>query len=388
MNVGSSGPGEKPRRPARPKGRGAVTNPTGRFESEKRVAPLPDEMGPDERFALHDPRAPEPPDDGTLPPRTIVSLDASRTILARNDSPDVPFDVSINPYRGCEHGCIYCFARPSHAYLGFSPGLDFETRIVAKPEAPALLRAALARPGYRCRAIALGSNTDPYQPVEREMRITRRLLELLRETHHPVSVVTKSSLVLRDLDLLVPMAEEGLASVFVSLTTLDRELARRMEPRAAAPERRLHTLRALAEAGVRTGVLASPMIPGLNDAELDRILEAAARAGARTAGYILLRLPHELRRLFEEWLEANYPERRRRVLTLVRETRGGRLNDPAFGTRMRGTGPYAELLKRRFEVAARRHGLDRALPSLDIGRFRPPEREAPGGEDDAQTTLF
>jgi DNA repair photolyase len=294
----------------------------------------------------------------------------------------VPFDRSINPYRGCEHGCIYCFARPTHAYLGLSPGLDFETRIFSKPEAPELLRAELAKPGYRPAVIALGANTDPYQPVERELRITRRLLEVLLEHEHPASVVTKSHLVLRDLDLLVPMAQRGLASVFVSVTTLDADLARRMEPRAATPELRLDAIRRLAAAAVPVGVLASPMIPALNDAELEGILEAASSAGARTAGYILLRLPLELKELFAEWLQAHYPAKTSHVLNLLRETRGGALYRSGFGERMRGTGPYARLLEERFRLASRRHGLDAPLPPLDVTRFRPPR---PAG---AQLQLF
>jgi len=344
-----------PRKPR--KGRGASTNPAGRFE----------------------PRAFVPEDDGwgileeapaALP--TVVMPEITRTIITRNDSPDIPFDRSINPYKGCEHGCVYCFARPSHAYLGLSPGLDFETKIVSKPGAAEALRSELRKPGYRCEVMALGANTDPYQPVERRLRITRAVLEVLAEHRHPVCIVTKSALVLRDLDILVPMAKERLAAVMLSVTTLDPELARRMEPRAATPSRRLETIRALAEAGVPAGVLASPMIPGLNDHELERILEAATAAGATAAGYILLRLPLELKDLFTEWLETNYPLKRDRVLGLIRETRGGALYDPAFGTRMRGTGPYAELLHRRFETARRRHGLAPRGPQLDTSRFRVP----------------
>ncbi|MGH9749020.1 MAG: PA0069 family radical SAM protein, partial [Candidatus Polarisedimenticolia bacterium] len=316
------------------RGRGAVDNPAGRFE-KRRVAP-PEEIWWDE-------------DEG--PPAavpTTVTPETTRTILARNDSPDIGFDRSINPYKGCEHGCVYCFARPTHSYLGLSPGLDFETKIFSKPEAAALLRGELSRPGYRCAVIALGANTDPYQPAERRLRITRSILEVLLEFRHPVGIVTKSSLVLRDLDLLVAFAALRLASVYVSITTLDADLARRMEPRAASPARRLRTIQALARAGVPAGVLASPMIPGLNDPELERILEEAAAAGARSAGYILLRLPHEVKEIFTGWLEARYPLRAAKVLALIRETRGGNLYDPAFGERMRGSGPYADLLARRF----------------------------------------
>jgi DNA repair photolyase len=331
------------------KGRGAVTNPTGRYERFQYV-PIEER----DRIA------------------TVVTPDSTRSILARNDSPDVPFDVSINPYRGCEHGCIYCFARPTHAYLGLSPGLDFETRIFSKPRAAELLREELSKKSYVCQPIALGANTDPYQPVERELGITRSILEVLAEHEHAVSVVTKSQLVLRDLDILGPMAKKDLASVFVSITTLDPELARRMEPRASTPEKRLETIRGLSEAGVPCGVLASPMIPALNDSELERILKESALAGAVTAGYILLRLPLELKDLFSEWLEAHYPTKAKHVEALVRETRGGALYRSEFGTRMRGTGPYAELLESRFRAARSKYGLDRPRPPLDTSRFRRP----------------
>jgi DNA repair photolyase len=342
------------------KGRGAVSNPAGRFEP-RRVVPLEGGEGP-------------PAEEG--PPRlpTTVTSEVTRSIITRNDSPDVPFDQSINPYRGCEHGCVYCFARPTHAYLGLSPGLDFETRIFSKPEAPRILREELRRSGYRCQVIALGANTDPYQPAERELRITRGILEVLAEHRHPVAIVTKSDLVARDLDLLGPMAASRLACVLVSITTLDRALARRMEPRASTPERRLEAIRSLAAAGVPAGVLTSPMIPGLNDSELEKILEAAAAAGARSAGYVLLRLPLEIKDLFREWLEAHYPLKAGRVLSLVRDTRGGRLYDSAFGTRMRGTGPQADLLRRRFEVACRRLGVRREPLALDTTLFRVPPR--------------
>ena len=377
------------------KGRGALSNRAGRFET-RQVVPLdeaPDWI-PGDGTASGEPPG-EPPRDGgsrdsgsrdgerprdqrpeVAPPalRTTVTPEATRTIITRNDSPDVPFDRSINPYRGCEHGCVYCFARPSHAYLGLSPGLDFETRIISKPGAPDLLRKELAKPGYRCEPLALGANTDPYQPVERRLRITRRVLEVLAEHRHPVTIVTKSDLVLRDLDLLGPMATMRLARVMISVTTLDRALARRMEPRAATPERRLAAMRELTAAGVPAGVLSSPMILGLNDHELERILEASRAAGAVTAGYILLRLPHEIKDLFSEWLETHYPLKAPRVLALVRATRQGRLYDARFGARMKGAGPHAELLRRRFEVACRRLGLDRDRPRLDTSLFRPPGR--------------
>jgi DNA repair photolyase len=341
------------------KGRGAVSNRSGRHEVEAR-APFDDGWG-----SLDEPA-----------PAITTTVRAERTtrILSRNDSPDIPFDRSINPYRGCEHGCVYCFARPTHAYLGLSPGLDFESKITSKPDAPAALRAELSKPGYRCQTIALGANTDPYQPVERELGITRQLIEVLREHDHPVSVITKSNLIVRDLDLLADMASRNLASVMISITTLDRALARRMEPRAPTPERRLQTVAALARAGVPVGVLASPMIPALNDAELDRILDESARAGARSAGYILVRLPLEIKELFAEWLGAHYPDRAERVLHLIRDTRGGTLYQSEFGVRMRGQGAYADMLAQRFQVASRRSGLDGPMPPLDCSRFRPPAR--------------
>jgi DNA repair photolyase len=331
------------------KGRGAVSNASGRFERHRYV-PL------EERDRIE----------------TIVSADSSRSIIAKNDSPDVPFSRSINPYRGCEHGCIYCFARPTHAFLGLSPGLDFETRIFSKPRAAELLRKELSRPSYRPETLAIGANTDPYQPAEREHEITRSVLEVLAEHGHPVAIVTKSNLVLRDLDLLSPMAAKGLAHVLVSITTLDPELARTMEPRASTPAKRVETLAALREAGVPCGVLASPMIPALNDAELERILEVCAAAGARSAGYILLRLPLELKDLFREWLDAHYPDKTTHVLNLIRETRGGDLYRSDFGERMRGTGPYADLLESRFRIAAKKYGLAERLPPLSAALFKPP----------------
>ncbi len=343
------------------RGRGAVSNRSGRFEPESRAA-FDDGWGSiDEPVAELD---------------TQVTVEKTKAILTRNDSPDIPFDRSINPYKGCEHGCVYCFARPSHAYLGMSPGLDFETKLVAKPDAAAALRAELSRPSYRCEVIALGANTDPYQPIEREWRITRAVLETLREARHPVSIVTKSNLVLRDLDILSEMAAQGLASVYLSITTLDRVLARRMEPRAPTPERRLDAVRALTEAGVPAGVLVSPIIPALNDPDLERVLAAAAEAGARAAHYILVRLPLEIAGLFSEWLDTHYPDRAERVRNMIRDTRGGKLYDSRFGTRMRGEGVYADLIARRFQVAAHRLGLDRGMPALDCAQFQPPSRPA------------
>jgi DNA repair photolyase len=356
--------GDDPERIER-RGRGAVSNRPGRFEKEIRSR-FDDGWG-----SLDEPA---PPLTTTVTPEPI------RSILTRNESPDIPFDRSINPYRGCEHGCIYCFARPSHSYLGLSPGQDFESRIMAKPDAPAALRAELDRPTYQPAVIALGANTDPYQPVERRLGITRGILEVLAAYHHPVTIVTKSAGVLRDLDLLAELGRERLASVLVSITTLDRGLARRMEPRAAAPQRRLETVRELAAAGVPTGVLVSPMIPALNDHELEAICEAAQQAGALAARYLVVRLPHELKELFTEWLERRYPERADRVLNLIRELRGGELYDPRFGRRMRGEGVYADLLARRFAVVARRLGLDGPMPALDTSQFRRPP--APGDQLD------
>jgi DNA repair photolyase len=305
-----------------------------------------------------------------------VTPERVRSIISRNDSPDVPFEQSVNPYRGCEHGCVYCFARASHAYLGLSPGLDFESRLLSKPDAPEQLARELRRPRYRPRPIALGANTDPYQPVEKRLGLTRGILEVLARHEHPFTIATKSDLVLRDLDLLAPMAEKELTAVLVSLTTVDPRLARRMEPRAPTPSRRLHTMRELAKAGVPVSVLASPMIPGLNDTEMEAILEASAEAGARSARYILVRLPREVKDLFSEWLEAEYPDRASRVLGLIRQTHGGKLYDSRFGARGRGHGPYAELLWRRFGVACSRLGLSVEAPRLDTTRFRvPPDRE-------------
>jgi DNA repair photolyase len=311
---------------------------------------------------------------------TRVEPEAARTVISRNDSPDVPFEQSINPYRGCEHGCIYCYARPSHAYLDLSPGLDFETRLFYKRDAAAHLRAELARPGYVCTPIALGANTDPYQPVEKRLRVTRSLLEVLLEHRHPCTIVTKGALVLRDLDLLAALAEQRLTRVFLSITTLDAALKRTLEPRAAAPEARLRALRELHAAGVPVGVLIAPVIPAVNDAEIERIVELAAAAGASTGACMPLRLPHEVAGLFRDWLQAHLPERAAHVMALVRAMRGGRDNDPRFGARMRGTGAYAALLAQRFELACRRHGLaPREGGELLTGAFRAPHR---GGQLD------
>ena len=372
--------------PDRPrKGRGTIGIPSGRFEPQTRQ--LIDDgwaAGRDGGWTWDGDGYAGRDAEAAPVLATEVGIDASRTVIARNASPDVPFDRSINPYRGCEHGCVYCFARPSHAYLGLSPGLDFETRIFPKPEAAKRLSAELAKPSYAPAVIAMGTNTDPYQPVEKRLGITRSILEVLWRARHPVGIVTKSNLVLRDLDILAPMAEAKLARVIVSVTTLDQTLARLMEPRAARPSLRLETIRRLAEAGVPTGTLAAPMIPGLNDDELEAILEAAALAGGTSAGYILLRLPLEIKALFIEWLEAHFPERKSRVLALLRECRRGKLYDPAFGTRMTGEGVYAQLLARRFELARRRLGLGLSGKEwdLDVSQF---ERPRPHGE---QLVLF
>lgn len=310
---------------------------------------------------------------------TVVTEERARSIISRNDSPDVGFSQSVNPYRGCEHGCVYCFARPSHAYLDLSPGLDFETRLYAKTNAAERLRAELTRPSYRCSPIALGINTDAWQPTERRYRITRQLLEVLAECRHPVSVVTKSALVTRDLDLLAPMAAQRLVTVYLSITTLDNRLSARMEPRAAAPHTRLATLRRLADAGVPVGVLVAPVVPAINDGELEAILEAAHAHGARAAGYVLLRLPHELKQIWREWLQLHYPQRAQHVMSLIRQMRGGRDYDSAFGSRMRGQGPFAELVASRFARAHRRLGYGR-LPPLDCARFVAPRAPSPQGE--------
>lgn len=348
------------------RGRGARSNAVGRYESEQRLTVDDGWGGPEEWQGQG--RA----------IRTQVSVDSSRSIIARNTSPDLGFDRSINPYRGCEHGCIYCFARPSHAYLGLSPGLDFETRLFMKPEAARLLEAELRRPGYDCRTIAMGTNTDPYQPLEREHGITRSVLQVLQRFNHPVGIVTKSDLIRRDIDILSDMATRGLAKVAVSVTTLDAGLARRMEPRAATPRKRLDAVRALSDAGIPVGVLAAPMIPSLNEPELERILEASREAGATEAGYIMLRLPLEIADLFGEWLEDEVPNRAARIMKLVREMRGGRAYDARFGLRMVGTGPYAALVAKRFRVATARLGLNARRLRLDPSQFAVPP--APGDQ--------
>jgi DNA repair photolyase len=348
------------------RGRGAQSNASGRYEPLARTA-----------F-----------DDGwqsfeELPPlKTTVTIDSTRKIITRNDSPDISFDRSINPYRGCEHGCIYCFARPTHAYLGLSPGLDFETKLFAKPDAPKLLERELSASGYVPRTIAIGTNTDPYQPIEREHQVMRRILEVLDRFGHPVGIVTKSALVLRDLDILTRMAKRNLVKVALSVTTLDPKLARVMEPRAATPPRRLDALAKLIAAGIPASVMVAPVIPALNDSEMERILDAAAAIGVREAGYVLLRLPLEVRDLFREWLMANFPDRYRHVFKLIRETRGGRDYDSSWGKRMTGGGPVAWMIGRRFEVACDKLGFNKTRTKLTTDHFNPPRS---GSE---QLTLF
>ncbi|MCO6388363.1 PA0069 family radical SAM protein [Aliihoeflea sp. 40Bstr573] len=345
--------------PDRRRGRGAGVNPSGRFEKF-------------ERHVF---------DDGwnsfeELPPfKTDVQIEKPRTIITRNDSPDISFDRSINPYRGCEHGCVYCFARPTHSYMGLSAGLDFESKLFAKPDAPRLLEKELAKDGYQPKTIAIGTNTDPYQPIEKEWRIMREVLEVLERQNHPVGIVTKSALVMRDIDILSRMAEKGLAKVALSVTTLDRKLARAMEPRAATPPRRLEAVRALSDAGIPTSVMIGPVIPGLNDAEIERILDSAAAAGAKEAGYVILRLPLEVSSIFKDWLLQHYPDRYRHVMSLVRSMRGGKDYDAEFGKRMKGAGPYAWQIGRRFELAAKRLGLNTQRLRLRTDLFVPPLKQ-------------
>jgi DNA repair photolyase len=339
------------------RGRGARSNATGRFEA---LASEAFDDGWDE--------------DDTVPPAlaTTLTRERARTIISRNDSPDVGFDRSINPYRGCEHGCIYCYARPAHAYMGLSPGLDFESKLFFKPEAAQLLTRELGRPAYTPGVIHIGGNTDPYQPVEKRLRITRGILEVMERHAHPFSIITKSALIARDRDILGPMGAARLAKAAISVTTLDRKLARVMEPRAATPERRLWAMESLSAAGATVSVMFAPVIPGLNDHELEAVLERAAEAGAVGAGYVVLRLPREIKDLFREWLEESVPDRARRVMSLVRQMRAGRDYDPNWGARMKGEGPIAELLGKRFAVAKRRFGLDRPSAPYDLTRFRKP----------------
>src|SRR5712671_6412150 len=344
----------------RRRGRGTLSNQSGRYEPIARIA-----------F-----------DDGwqsleELPPfATTVSVDSTRKIITRNASPDISFDRSINPYRGCEHGCVYCFARPTHAYLGLSPGLDFESKLFVKPDAPALLEKELSAPNYQVRTIAIGTNTDPYQPIERKYQVMRGILEVLERAGHPVGIVTKSALILRDLDILTRLAERNLVKVALSVTTLDAKLARTMEPRAATPSRRLEALRQLSAAGIPTSVMVAPVIPAINDSEIERILDTAAALGVKGAGYVLLRLPLEVRDIFREWLLANFPDRHRHVFKLIRDMRGGKDYDATFGKRMIGSGPIAWMIGRRFEAACQKLGLNAGKTKLTTEHFSPPHRAA------------
>ena len=352
--------------PVKIKGRGAASNPEGRFESLERTR---------EDDGWHRDEEPAPR------PGTVVTEERARTIVSRNDSPDIGFEHSVNAYRGCEHGCVYCYARPSHAYLNLSPGIDFETKLFAKTNAAALLRVELARRAYVCSPINLGANTDPYQPIERRYRITRSVLEVLAECNHPCTIITKNALIERDLDLLAAMAKARLVHAFVSVTSLDNRLSSTLEPRASAPHRRLEAVAALNAAGVPCGVMIAPVIPMVTDRWIEAILERAAQAGAKHAGYTILRLPYELKELFKDWLALNVPERAGHVMSLIRQMRGGKDNDARFGSRMRGEGEFAELIRQRFRLACRRHGINakREL-GLDTTRVAPPRAASPQGE--------
>ncbi len=346
----------------RRRGRGTVSNRSGRFEKENRVE-IDDGWN-----SLDD-----------MPPfETVVGIEKPKTIITRNESPDISFDRSINPYRGCEHGCVYCFARPTHAFMGLSPGLDFESKLFVKQDAAQLLERELSAENYTPRTIAIGTNTDPYQPIERRYRVMRSILEVLARTNHPVGIVTKSALVTRDIDILSEMAKKTLVKVAISITTLDPNLARVMEPRAPRPEKRLDTVRQLSEAGIPVGVMTAPIVPAINDSEIETILTRAHAMGAREAGYVLLRLPLELKDLFTEWLQANFPDKMKHVLSLVRATRGGKTYDSTWGSRMTGSGPYAWMIGRRFEVAAERLGFSKERLKLRTDLFVPPVR--PGGQ--------
>ena len=350
------------------RGRGAKSNASGRYEALS-IQAFDDGWEPD-----------EPPPTRLA---TTLTAETARVILTRNDSPDISFDRSINPYRGCEHGCIYCYARPAHAYMGLSPGVDFETRLFFKPDAARLLERELSAKAYACKPVHIGGNTDPYQPAEKGLRITRGVLEVLERFNHPLSIITKSALIVRDADILARMGEAGLARAFVSITTLDRKLARSMEPRAATPGRRLEAVRALADAGGVVGVLFAPVIPGLNDHELEAVLEQAKAAGASSAGYVVLRLPREIKNLFREWLEAERPARAARVMSLVRQMRGGKDYDPDWAQRMKGSGPVADLIRQRYHRACTSLGLVSERTPLRTDLFRPPAK--PGDQMDMFT---
>ena len=361
------------------KGRGATFNPGNRFAHHEREDY---DDGWDDGWQ---PLAPDrlDPDAGEEPPplTTTVTVQIIRSIISRNDSPDIGFTQSINPYQGCEHGCIYCYARPSHAYLDLSPGLDFESKLFAKPDAPEQLRRELMNPRYQPETIVIGTNTDCYQPIEREWKITRGLLEVFEEFKHPVGLITKSALVERDIDILARLAKNNLARVYVSITTLDRELHRRMEPRAAAPQRRLEMVKTLADAGIPVGVMTAPIIPMLNDRDMETILQAAHDAGARFAGYTMVRLSYELREMFKAWLAEHYPQRAEHVMSIIRRMRGGKENDTRFGARQRGTGEFAELIARRFALACKRFEFNREQVSMEMRLFRRPDTSG-------QMTLF
>ncbi|WP_336232595.1 PA0069 family radical SAM protein [Thalassospira sp. CH_XMU1458] len=342
------------------KGRGAMSNIDGRFERHIHQAVDDGWLG----TLMEDQDAPRT--------KTTLGIDGARSVITRNQSPDVPFDRSINPYRGCEHGCVYCFARPTHAYLGLSPGLDFETRLFWKPEAAELLRKQLSSKAYQPAPIVIGTSTDPYQPVDRDKRLTRSIIEVLADCQHPFSLITKSALVTRDIDLIAPMAARNRASVAVSVTSLDHRLSNLLEPRASAPHRRLEAIRKLSDAGIPVTVLCAPVIPGLNDTEIEKIVAACKDAGAQSIGHIVLRLPLEIADLFEEWLEAHYPDRKAKVMSLIRQMRDGQTYQSEFGTRMRGTGPIADLITKRFEAARKKHGLTNRSLNLDCGGFKRP----------------
>jgi len=340
----------------RRRGRGAVSNASGRYEPEARI-PFDDGW-----LSLDD-----------LPPfKTVEREERARKIITRNQSPDLGFDRSINPYRGCEHGCIYCFARPTHAYHGMSAGLDFETQLFVKPDAPELLRKELAAANYTPRTIAMGTNTDPYQPIERKWKLTRRILEVLHDTNHPVGIVTKSILVLRDLDILSEMAAKGLAKVALSVTSLDPKLARAMEPRASAPAKRLEAIRELSRAGVPTAIMTAPIVPAINDSEIERLLDAGAANGAVEAGFVMLKMPFEIKDLFREWLREHFPDKEKHVISLIRDIHGGKDYDSTWGLRQTGTGPYAWSIGRRFELACNKLGLNRRSYRLTTALFKKP----------------
>ena len=387
LDSASESPGADPSLlPARAqKGRGAVSNANGRFEKFSHHAWDDGWLVQSDDAASNRTGNDSDNNDDNIyaAPRlkTTLGIDGARSVITRNQSPDVPFDRSINPYRGCEHGCIYCFARPTHAYLGLSPGLDFETKLFWKPEAPALLRKQLAAKTYIPAPIVIGTATDPYQPVEREKHLTRQLLQVLADCRHPFSIITKSALVCRDMDLIAPMARQNRASVAVSVTSLDNRLSNLLEPRASAPHRRLDAIRKLSDAGIPVTVLCAPIIPGLNDSEIENLVAACKQAGAQSVSHIVLRLPLEIADLFEEWLQNHYPDRRDKVMSLVRQMRDGKVYDASFGSRMRGSGPIADLIAKRFDLARRKHAMTGRSLDLDCSGFIRPSR-------DGQLSLF